>query len=56
MNEEMRNSIMHAIGAHIDIIITVTKRKLRWCGHITRSTGLAKMTVRPQYKEGEGKA
>ena len=41
----MRNSIRHAIGPYEDLIITVRKRKLRWYGHITRSTGLAKMIL-----------
>ena len=51
-NEEMRNSIRHAIT-------TVRKRKLRWYGHISRSTGLAKMilqgTVQGRRKKGRQK-
>ena len=42
-NEEMKNSIRHAIGSYKDLITFLRKRKLRWYGHITRSTRLAKM-------------
>ena len=35
-NEEVRNTIRHAIGPYEDLIITVRKRKMRWYGHITR--------------------
>ena len=44
-NEEVRNTIRHAIGPYEDLITTVRKRKLRWYGHITRSTGLAKVIL-----------
>ena len=55
-NEGVRNTIRHAIGPYVDLITTVRKRKLRWHGHVTRSTGLAKMILGARYKEGEGKA
>ena len=42
---EVRNSIRQAIGPYEDLLTTVRKRKLRWYGHITRSTGLAKMIL-----------
>ena len=54
-NEERRNSIRHAIGPYEDLIHTVRPRKLRWYGHITRSTGLAKIIPWGTYKEGERK-
>ena len=38
-------AIRHATGPYEDLIITAIKRKLRWYGHMTRSTGLAKMTL-----------
>ena len=41
----MRNTIRHAITPYEDLITTVRKLKLRWYGHITRSTGLAKMVL-----------
>ena len=58
-NEEVRNTISHAIGPYEDLITTVRKRKLRWYGHITRSTGLTKIilqgTVQGGRKEGRQK-
>ena len=46
-NEELRNinTISHVIGQYEDLIATARKLKLRWYGHITRSTGLAKMIL-----------
>ncbi|PIK57015.1 endonuclease-reverse transcriptase [Apostichopus japonicus] len=41
-NQEVRNRIAQAIGPYDDLLTIVKKRKLRWYGHVTRSTGLAK--------------
>ncbi|PIK46132.1 endonuclease-reverse transcriptase [Apostichopus japonicus] len=41
-NQEVRNRIGQAIGPYDDLLTIVKKRKLRWYGHVTRSTGLAK--------------
>ena len=41
-NEEVRNRIQNAIGVHDDVLTMVKKRKLRWYGHISRSSGMAK--------------
>ena len=41
-NEEVRNRTRQAIGPHEDLLTTVKRRKLKWYGHITRSSGLAK--------------
>ena len=41
-NEEVRNRIQNAIGAHDDLVTMVKKRKLRWYAHISRSSGMAK--------------
>ncbi|KAK2194292.1 hypothetical protein NP493_116g00011 [Ridgeia piscesae] len=41
-NEELRNRTWQAIGPHEDLLTTVKRRKLKWYGHITRSSGLAK--------------
>ena len=41
-NEEVRNRIRHAIGPQEDLLTTVKRRKLKWYGHITRSSGLSK--------------
>ena len=44
-NEKVGNRIRQAIGPYEDLLTTVKKRKLRWYGHKTRSTGLAKMIL-----------
>ena len=58
-NEEVRNTIRHAIGPYNDLITTVRKHKLRWYGHMTRSTGLANMilqdTVQGRRRKGRQK-
>ena len=41
-NEEVRNRTRQAIGPHEDLLITAKRRKLKWNGHVTKSTGLAK--------------
>eukprot|EP00745_Piridium_sociabile_P029601 TRINITY_DN4881_c1_g1_i1.p1 TRINITY_DN4881_c1_g1~~TRINITY_DN4881_c1_g1_i1.p1 ORF type:complete len:855 (-),score=217.58 TRINITY_DN4881_c1_g1_i1:120-2594(-) len=41
-NEEVRKRIKAAIGPYEDLLTIVRKRKLKWYGHITRSSGLAK--------------
>ena len=42
-SEAVFNRIQNAIGVHDDLTI-VKKRKLRWYGHISRSSGMA-MTI-----------
>ena len=51
-NEEVRNRIRHAIGRYEVLLTSVLKRKLRWYGHITRSTGLAKMILQDTVQGG----
>ena len=46
------NSIRQAIGPYEDLLTTVKKRKLRWYGHKTRSTGLAKMILQGTVQGG----
>ena len=41
-NEEVRSRVQQAIGPFEDLLTTVKKRKLKWYGHIVRSSGLAK--------------
>ena len=50
-NEEVGNRIRQAIG-HYEDLTTVKKRKLRWYGHKTRSTGLAKMILQGTVQGG----
>ena len=41
-NEEVKARIGNAIGTCEDLLTSVKRRKLKWYGHITRSSGLAK--------------
>ena len=40
-NEDVRNRVRAAIGPHDDLLSIVKTRKLRWHGHVTRTTVLA---------------
>ena len=52
-NVQPRNKITKAVGPHKDLLTTVKKRKLKWYGHVTRSTGLAKTILQETCKERE---
>ena len=58
-NEEVRRKIQVAIGEYDEILTLVKKRKLRWFGHVSRSSGLAKTilqgTVKGKRKRGRQK-
>ncbi|GFR74451.1 eukaryotic translation initiation factor 3 subunit F [Elysia marginata] len=41
-NDELRRRIENAIRPHVDLLAIVRQRKLKWYGHTTRSSGLAK--------------
>ena len=41
-NEKDRRKIQTAIGEYDELLTLVKKRKLRWFGHVSRSSGLAK--------------
>ena len=49
-NEEVLNRIQNAIGVHDDLLTMVKKRKLRWYGHISRSSGMAKTILQGTVK------
>ena len=49
-NEEVRNRIQNAIGVHDDLLTMVKKWKLRWYGHISRSSGMAKTILQGTIK------
>ena len=53
-NEEVRKKIQTAIGEYDELLTPVKKRKLRWFGHVSRSSGLAKTILRGTVK-GKGK-
>ena len=58
-NEEVRRKIQAAIGGYDELLTLVKKRKLRWFGHVSRSSGLAKTilqgTVKGNRKRGRQK-
>ena len=49
-NEEVRNRIQNAIGVHDDLLTMVKKRKLRWYGHTSRSSDMAKTILQGTVK------
>ena len=49
-NEEVRNRIQNTIGVHDDLLTMVKKRKLRWYGQISRSSGMAKTILQGTVK------
>ena len=49
-NEEVRKRIKNATGVHDDLLTIVNKLKLRWYGHISRSSGMAKTILQGTVK------
>ena len=49
-NEEVGNRIQNAVGVHDDLLTMVKKRKLRWYGHISRASGMAKTILQGTVK------
>ena len=49
-NEEVRRKIQTAIGKYDELLALVKKRNLRWFGHVSRSSGLAKTTLQDTVK------
>ena len=49
-NEEVRRKIQTAIGEYDELLTLVKKRKLRWFGHVSRSSGLAKTILQGTVK------
>ena len=58
-NEEVQRKIQAAIGEYDELLTLVKKRKRRWFGHVSRSSGLAKTilqgTVKGQRKRSRQK-
>ena len=52
-NDAVRDRIRQAIGPYDDILTTVKKRKLKWFGYVSRSSGFAKTILKEQCKEEE---
>ena len=53
-NKEVRAKIQQAIGPHEDLLTIVKKCKLKYYGHVSRSSGLAKTILRGTVK-GRGR-
>ena len=49
-NEEVRNRIQNATAVLDDLLTMVKKRKLKWYGHILRSSGMAKTILQGTVK------
>ena len=49
-NEEVRRKIQAAIGEYDELLTLVKKRKLRWFGHVSRSSGQAKTIIQGTVK------
>ena len=51
-DEEVRAKIQQAIGPHEDLLTIVKRRKLQWCGHVSRSSSLAKTVLQGTVQGG----
>ena len=51
-NDKVCAKIQQAIGPHEDLLTTVKRCKLQWCGHFSRSSGLAKTILQGTVKRG----
>ena len=49
-NEEVRRKTQAAIGEYDELLTLIKKRKLRWFGHVSWSSGLAKTTLQGTVK------
>ena len=49
-NEEVRRKIQATTGEYDEFLTLVKKRKLRWYGHVSRSSGLAKTILQGRVK------
>ena len=51
-NEEAHAKIQQAIGSDEDLLTSVKRRKLKWYGHVSRSSSLAKTILQCTVKGG----
>ena len=54
-NDAVRDRIRRAIGPYDDILTAVKKRKLKWFGHVSRSSGFAKTILQGIVQGGRRK-
>ena len=50
---EVRAKIQQAIRPHEDLLTIVNRRKLKWYGHVSRSSGLAKNNLAGHSERGK---
>ena len=51
-NKEVQNRIRQAVGPYEDLLTSVKRRKLKWYGHVMRSSGLAKTFLQGTVQGG----
>ena len=51
-NDEVKARIGNTIGPYEDLLTSVKRRKLKWYGHVTRSSGLAKTNLQGTVQGG----
>ena len=51
-NEEVKARIQNVIGPYENFLTSVKRRKLKWYGHVTRSSGLAKTILQETVQGG----
>ena len=49
--EAVRAKIQQAIGPHEDLLAIAKRRKLQWCGHVSRSSCLDKTILQRTVSE-----
>ena len=54
--EEVRAKIQQVMEPHEDLLTIAKRRKLQWYGHVSRSSGLAKIILQRTVKRGRDKA
>ena len=54
-NKEVRAKIQQAIGLHEDLLTIAKRRKLKWYGHVSRSSGLARTILHGTLKGDQKK-
>ena len=51
-NEEVKARTGNAIATYEDLLTSVKRRKMKWYGHVTRSSGLAKIILQGTVQGG----
>ena len=52
-NEEVCAMIQTEIGPHEDLLTIIKRQKLQWYGHVSRSSGLAKIILQRHSERGK---